>query len=84
MKRIKGVTARIVYNGRIYDVVFKSPYRWRVYNINGNDITKEMMLSIFGINASLRGETIEGHSENWEKWHRIVTENTISQKLDVE
>lgn len=38
--RIKGVTVATVLDGRPVDVVFRSPYRWRIYE-GGREVTRE-------------------------------------------
>lgn len=65
--RIKGVTCRTRIANRDVTIVFRSPYRWRIYDM-GNDVTKE-----FG--HALRGPTLPPHSSEWSAFHKEASEN---------
>jgi len=45
--RIKGVTVRTILDGRSVDVVFRSPYRWRIYD-GERDVTREFGFPLTG------------------------------------
>lgn len=70
IRRIKGVTVTTLVNGRGVDVVFRSPYRWRIYE-GDRDVTKS-----FG--HRLVGETLPGHSAEWEAFHAETKANEIN------
>jgi len=65
--RIKGATCRTCIANRDVTVVFRSPYRWRIYD-NGKDVTKE-----FG--HALRGPTLPEHSPEWYAFHTEAKHN---------
>ena len=44
-RRITGVTVKTILEGRTVDVVFRSPYRWRIYE-DEQEVTKD-----FGFNG---------------------------------
>lgn len=73
--RIKGVTCRTRISGRDVTVVFRSPYRWRIYD-DGRDVTKE-----FG--HTLRGETLPAHSAEWTAFHKEASDNETDCLLHV-
>lgn len=73
--RIKGVTCRTKINGREVTVVFRSPYRWRIYD-NGKDVTKT-----FG--HSLRGYTLPPHSDEWKSFHDEASRNEVDCLLHI-
>lgn len=73
--RIKGVTVRTVVSGRQVTVVFRSPYRWRIYD-GGADVTRE-----FG--HSCRGETLPAHSEAWHRFHAETASNEVDCLLHI-
>lgn len=39
-RRITGVTVRTIIDGREVDVVFRSPYRWRIYE-GAREVTRD-------------------------------------------
>jgi hypothetical protein len=47
VERIKGVTVTTLVNGRGVDVVFRSPYRWRIYE-DDRDVTKSFGFPLIG------------------------------------
>ena len=47
VERIKGVTVTTLVNGRGVDVVFRSPYRWRIYE-GSRDVTKSFGFPLIG------------------------------------
>lgn len=73
--RIKGVTSRTRIANREVTVVFRSPYRWRIYDM-GKDVTKE-----FG--HSLRGPTLPAHSPEWLAFQREASDNEVDCLLHV-
>lgn len=73
--RIRGVTVTTLVNKRGVDVVFRSPYRWRIYE-GHRDVTRE-----FGY--PLRGYSLTPHSPEWEAFHHEVTANEFCCSLFV-
>ncbi len=73
IRRIKGVTTRTVLDGREVEVVFRSPYRWRIYE-HGEDVTKE-----FG--HALRGEALPADTAEWRAFHAAVSAGEIWTRL---
>lgn len=73
--RIKGVTCRTKIAGREVTIVFRSPYRWRIYD-NYVDVTKE-----FG--HSLRGPTLPAHSREWDDFHAEADRNEVDFLLHI-
>ena len=73
--RIKGVTCRTTISGREVTVVFRSPYRWRIYD-NGDDVTRE-----FG--HSRRGNTLPPHSKEWTDFHAEASRNEVDCLLHI-
>jgi hypothetical protein len=47
VERIKGVTVTTILEGRGVDVVFRSPYRWRIYE-GDRDVTKTFGFPLIG------------------------------------
>lgn len=75
VSRIKGVTSRTVISGREVTVVFRSPYRWRIYD-GGDDVTRA-----FG--HALRGPSLPPHSEAWTSFHAEASANETDCLLHV-
>jgi len=63
VRRIKGISIAALIDGRGVEVVFNSPYRWRVYE-GAREVTKE-----FGFN----GRCIYEDDPRWREWHDKVT-----------
>ena len=72
VERIKGVTVTTTLEGRGVDVVFRSPYRWRIYE-GDRDVTKA-----FGF--PLRGHCIEDEAE-WRAFHAKVDAGAVRTAL---
>ena len=66
-KRITGASVRTSLGGRTVDVVFRSPYRWRIYD-GDRDVTSE-----FG--HAKRGPSLPPHTVEWEAFHAEVAGN---------
>jgi len=75
IKRITGVTAKANLRGRDVEVVFRSPYLWRIYE-NGADVTAS-----FG--HSLRGDPIPRDTPEWKAWHDEVEAGTYRQVFEI-
>ncbi len=73
MQRISGVTIACVIDGRGVEVVFRSPYRWRIYEAD-RDVTAE-----FG--HARRGDTLPRETPQWQAWHDAVAAGTIVQDV---
>lgn len=73
-RRIKGVTVETKVSGRDVTVVFRSPYRWRIYE-GANDVTGE-----FG--HALRGPSLPAHSAEWDAFHAETQANERRVKLE--
>ena len=73
IKRIKGVTAHAVLDGCAVDVVFRSPYRWRIYE-GSQEVTRE-----FGFN----GRRVDDADPRWSAFHDAVRAGTVRQTLQI-
>lgn len=47
VERIKGVTVTTLVGGKGVDVVFRSPYHWRIYE-GARDVTKQFGFPLIG------------------------------------
>lgn len=69
--RIKGVTVRTVLNGRAVEVVFRSPYRWRIYE-GDREVTRE-----FGFTGSV----VSPDDPRFLEFHAAVDAGEIEARL---
>jgi hypothetical protein len=74
IRRIKGVTVTTVLNGRGVDVVFKSPYRWRIYE-GDREVTRD-----FGF---IPGRALDHDDPRREAFHAAVEAGEINCRLHV-
>lgn len=62
VRRIKGVSVAALIDGRGVEVIFTSPYRWRVYE-GDREVTRE-----FGFN----GRALDHDDPRRSEWHEKV------------
>lgn len=72
-KRITGVTVKTVLDGRVVDVVFRSPYRWRIYE-GEREVTKDYGFS---------GRIVSHDDPRFAAFHTEVETGEISCRLQV-
>lgn len=73
VRRIKGISVATLIDGRGVEVVFNSPYRWRIYE-GSREVTKE-----FGFN----GRCIYEEDSRFLEWHNKVTQGECRSVLHV-
>lgn len=81
--RIKGAQVHTVIDGRTVDVVFRSPYRWRVYE-GARDVTTEFGCRKVRMSGPVRGAedyTLTPESPEWRAFHDKVKAGEISQRI---
>lgn len=74
LRRVKGVTVTTMINGKGVDVVFKSPYRWRIYE-GDRDVTKA-----FGFDP---GKCVYEEDPRYAWFHEETKANEINCRLHV-
>lgn len=72
VERIKGVTVTTILEGRGVDVVFRSPYRWRIYE-GARDVTKEFGFPLIG--------GVYEDDPRWSDFHAAVDDGEVRTVL---